>query len=392
MRTAASGRSRTRRSSVTRAYFPATRVLIALHRRRRGAEHDERALPARAQDRDVPAVIARRLLLLVRAVVLLVDDHQASRSMRREDGRPRARPRHRPRRGGCDAIDRDARRPRARCAEWRRGRRRCRGRARPSTASARSPAPATGPVRRRDRPDRPVADRSPSSRCRSRHAAARPETRAHQRAPTARRMRALLLVSSRPASGATSASAARSNGSRSSRSSRNRTRPRFTRPASTSARDAALAQLGGGQCLRARREDIEAGSLLSRQTGASRPSQVVESVPRQRSDPVDGGRRDSSLLERRVARARAPRRHRHGRGHPQCPRRSTPRPIDTDRRSPAAASGSSSSVSARFFASVPLRSRPRRARTTHPVSVRVPTGTRTRAPTAASAIRRERGR
>ena len=70
--------------------FAGHRVVIALHRRRRGSEDDERACALRADDRDVARVVARDLLLLVRAVVLLVDDDQADALERREHGRARA--------------------------------------------------------------------------------------------------------------------------------------------------------------------------------------------------------------------------------------------------------------------------------------------------------------
>ena len=70
--------------------FARHRVVIALHRRRRRSEDDERARPLTADDGDVAAVVARALVLLVRGVVLLVDDNQADLFERREDGRPRA--------------------------------------------------------------------------------------------------------------------------------------------------------------------------------------------------------------------------------------------------------------------------------------------------------------
>ena len=47
-------------------------------------------LPLRTHDRDVTAVIARALLLLVRSVVLLVDDDQTHACERREHRRARA--------------------------------------------------------------------------------------------------------------------------------------------------------------------------------------------------------------------------------------------------------------------------------------------------------------
>ena len=60
-------------------------VVKGLHRRRRRAEHDHRAGLARAHHGDVARVIPRRLLLLVGAVVLLVDDDQAEAGDGRED-------------------------------------------------------------------------------------------------------------------------------------------------------------------------------------------------------------------------------------------------------------------------------------------------------------------
>ena len=59
-------------------------VLIALHRGRGRAEHDQGALFLRAHDRHVTTVIARRLLLLVRRVVLFVHDDQSETLERRE--------------------------------------------------------------------------------------------------------------------------------------------------------------------------------------------------------------------------------------------------------------------------------------------------------------------
>ena len=66
---------------------PAPGILIALHRRRRRAENGERASLPRAHDGDIAAVVARRLFLLVRAVVLFVDDDQPDVRERREHGR-----------------------------------------------------------------------------------------------------------------------------------------------------------------------------------------------------------------------------------------------------------------------------------------------------------------
>ena len=70
--------------------LPSLRVVVALERGRRAAEHDHRAFALAADDRDVPRVVPRGLLLLVRMLVLLVDDDEPERVHRREDRRPRA--------------------------------------------------------------------------------------------------------------------------------------------------------------------------------------------------------------------------------------------------------------------------------------------------------------
>src|SRR5262249_1389408 len=57
--------------------LPRRGMLITLHRRRRRPENDEGAFRTRQPKGDVPAVISRRLFLLVRAVVLFVDNHKA---------------------------------------------------------------------------------------------------------------------------------------------------------------------------------------------------------------------------------------------------------------------------------------------------------------------------
>src|SRR5262249_61157908 len=67
-----------------------TAVGVGPLRRARRAENDQRAGALRAHDRDVAGVVARALLLLVRAVVLLVDDDQPEALDRREHGRARA--------------------------------------------------------------------------------------------------------------------------------------------------------------------------------------------------------------------------------------------------------------------------------------------------------------
>ena len=62
----------------------------ALGPRRRGAVHRDRALERRPLGGDRARVVARVGLLLVRGVVLLVDDDQPDAAHRREHGRPRA--------------------------------------------------------------------------------------------------------------------------------------------------------------------------------------------------------------------------------------------------------------------------------------------------------------
>ena len=65
-------------------------VVMAFHRRCRRAQDDQRAGSLPSYDGDIPAVIARTLFLLVRGIVLLIDDDEADSIEGREDGRPRA--------------------------------------------------------------------------------------------------------------------------------------------------------------------------------------------------------------------------------------------------------------------------------------------------------------
>ena len=62
-------------------------VVVALHRGRRRTQHHRRPFHPPAHDGHVARVIARRLLLLVGVLVLLVHDDQAQRVDRRENGR-----------------------------------------------------------------------------------------------------------------------------------------------------------------------------------------------------------------------------------------------------------------------------------------------------------------
>ena len=95
-----------------------------LERRRRRTEHDRHAGALRACNSEVAAGVAESFLLLVRSIVLLVDDDEAERRHRREYGRARAdhdgaRPEARgapglePRAVGERGVQRDDRAPRA---------------------------------------------------------------------------------------------------------------------------------------------------------------------------------------------------------------------------------------------------------------------------------------
>ncbi len=66
------------------------RVGVGLDRRRRRSDHHQRIRELASHDRHVAAVIPRRLVLLVRGVVLLIDDDQAGRGERRKYRGPRA--------------------------------------------------------------------------------------------------------------------------------------------------------------------------------------------------------------------------------------------------------------------------------------------------------------
>ena len=70
--------------------FALAAVVIAFQRRRGRAEHDHGAFHLAAHDGHVARVVARRLLLLVGVLVLLVHDDEAERFDRRKDGRARA--------------------------------------------------------------------------------------------------------------------------------------------------------------------------------------------------------------------------------------------------------------------------------------------------------------
>ena len=70
--------------------FALAAVVVALQRGRGRAEHDRRPFHLAAHDGHVARVVARRLLLLVGVLVLLVHDDQAQRLDRRKDRRARA--------------------------------------------------------------------------------------------------------------------------------------------------------------------------------------------------------------------------------------------------------------------------------------------------------------
>ena len=70
--------------------FAALDVVEALHRRRRGAEHDHGVVHLPAHDGDIARVVARGFLLFVGMLVLFIHDDEAERLDGREDGRARA--------------------------------------------------------------------------------------------------------------------------------------------------------------------------------------------------------------------------------------------------------------------------------------------------------------
>ena len=79
-RPASPGSATTRQAALARS-------TLELHRGRRGPEDDRRALLARPDASDVARVVPRRLGLLVRGVVRLVDDEEPEVRKRREHGR-----------------------------------------------------------------------------------------------------------------------------------------------------------------------------------------------------------------------------------------------------------------------------------------------------------------
>ena len=150
-------------------------VVAAFETGRGRAEHHHRSGCLGAHDGHVAAVVARRFLLLVALVVLLVDDDQAEILDRSENARARARPPRSRCRRGSGATARRARHRETRSAESPRGRRSGGRTARPSRASARSPAPATARCGRARCRRRWILDRLRFCRIRSRPGAGRCE-------------------------------------------------------------------------------------------------------------------------------------------------------------------------------------------------------------------------
>ncbi len=95
---------------------PGARVRVALERRRGAAEHDRNAEPVRAPHGGVARVIADAIVLLVRAVVLLVDDDEREPRQRARTRRAGCRGRGRPRRVPPAPSSSAARRRAMRCA------------------------------------------------------------------------------------------------------------------------------------------------------------------------------------------------------------------------------------------------------------------------------------
>src|SRR5258706_1110884 len=75
------------RGQLEQAVFAAFDVVEALHRGGRRAEHDDSALHLSADDGHIPGVVARRFLLLVGMLVLLIHDYESDRVNRGEDCR-----------------------------------------------------------------------------------------------------------------------------------------------------------------------------------------------------------------------------------------------------------------------------------------------------------------
>ena len=151
---------------------PGSGVVVGLHRRGGGSEHDERAGLPPPDDRDVPRVgtAGSRPACTTRRAPRRRRSGRAPRGeRRRRTGCRRRRP---PPRGGCGAIGRAARRSTARCAAPRPARRAPAGRSPPRPASARSRAPTPAPAGRSRRRRGPSADRPRSCRSRSPRAAA----------------------------------------------------------------------------------------------------------------------------------------------------------------------------------------------------------------------------
>ena len=107
-------------------------VLARLERRRGRAEDDRDLAVLRADDGQIAGVVARRLLLLVRAVAFLVDDDQAEALERREERGARTDGHVRLRRAARATTGRTARSRRDCCAGWR-----CARRSAPSAATRR---------------------------------------------------------------------------------------------------------------------------------------------------------------------------------------------------------------------------------------------------------------
>ena len=265
------------------------RVVVALHRRRRRAEHDQRAGALRAHDRDVAAVVARALLLLVRAVVLLVDDDQADVARAARTPPSACRRRRRRRRGGCAATDRAARRRRGRCAESRRGRRTP---ARNSAATAGVSAISGTSISTRRPAARTAADEAEvdlglaaaGDAVQQRDAEGAARRRARAAASSARVLLARSAAGRRSTGVGRSSRPTPSNGSRSTRSWRRLIQPRLARRAIASAAIPRAASSGVGNARRRAGEQLERLALLRRQRRRRRPSRLECPAARDRRD------------------------------------------------------------------------------------------------------------
>ena len=422
------------------------RGVAGLHRGRRRAEDERRAVLLRPQRDGLAGVVARRLALLVGGVVLLVDDEEA-RVGDGSEGR-RARADHRPRRSRADAVPglgplalgerrvqhgrvlgelpprapgrrRASARSRAR-ARRRRGRRRarpgsragrprsCRCPSRPRGAPGSSGARGS---RRRSPRWRPPARRSASNARRPRRARVGRSRGAPARrsagGPFASRPRRTAVAA--PGRGADLG--ARWPAGRGASRKREHVAPlaaaaeRARRASSPRTRAEVVGDLDPGAARsRARETGADPAALLEgahrrRAARGPRPAARVTRTASPPDEPLEDRRarpaRAAPSAERPLLRDAVP--DRPGRGQPRGqtrssgPPRSTRRTVRATRAAVASSSGGQTGSSSSTSSSVAERARRGSSRgppTTTPVSTRSPKGTRTRLPGAGTRLAR----